>query len=383
MVETRDLVQLRQLSLELLGQLWAGQEAVRRSVAKAASASNLDSSSSYESETPSSQEMSSAAPRTSCPEDAHQGDPCDRSGPGGASSGVISLPPAKCHHQEALGPLRPHSAPLLSTSDSNDPELSVELDGLPQEVQALRSVPDQQSKLPKPRVTFKKESPVPEGVWRFRPYLGYDWIAGSLDSSSPVTSKPEAFFSKLQKFREANKEECICSVYCYRVSRRLFLVPSDPGSPCRLCRVPRGQRGPETLAEPAQVRVSVPLSILDPPHQYRIHRRKSFDASDTLALPRHCLLGWDILPPKAEKSSAPESLGLWSCVSSKAQHRKLSAASPSCLVWSRLPRSRPGDCRVPGSGMGVGSAGPQSISSQGPVPPALTQGTLPGSTTPC
>lgn len=33
-------------------------------------------------------------------------------------------------------------------------------------------------------------------------------------------------------------------------------------------------------------RVSIPLSILDPPHQYRIHRRKSFDASDTLALPR-------------------------------------------------------------------------------------------------
>lgn len=33
-------------------------------------------------------------------------------------------------------------------------------------------------------------------------------------------------------------------------------------------------------------RVSIPLSILDPPHRYRIHRRKSFDASDTLALPR-------------------------------------------------------------------------------------------------
>lgn len=33
-------------------------------------------------------------------------------------------------------------------------------------------------------------------------------------------------------------------------------------------------------------RVSIPLSVLDPPHQYRIHRRKSFDASDTLALPR-------------------------------------------------------------------------------------------------
>lgn len=37
MVETRDLVQLRQLNLELLRQLWVRQDAVQRSVAKAAS----------------------------------------------------------------------------------------------------------------------------------------------------------------------------------------------------------------------------------------------------------------------------------------------------------------------------------------------------------
>ncbi|XP_061043072.1 migration and invasion-inhibitory protein isoform X2 [Eubalaena glacialis] len=304
MVEIRDLAQLRQLNLELLRQLWVGQDAVRRSVAKAASESSLDSSSSYDSEMPSSQETSSVASRASCPQDAHQGDPCDRDG---ASSGVISLPPAKCLHQESLGPLRPHSAPLLATSGLSDPELSAELDSLDtQEAQALKSILAQRSKLSEPRVT-NKESPVPEKSWRLRPCLGHDWIAGSLDNSSPVTSKPEAFFSKLQKFREANKEECICSdpesqflglqesgavegdhecVYCYHVNRRLFLVPSDPGTPCRLCRTPRDQRGPETLAEPAQVRVSIPLSVLDPPHRYRIHRRKSFDASDTLALPR-------------------------------------------------------------------------------------------------
>ncbi|XP_072863938.1 migration and invasion-inhibitory protein isoform X3 [Chlorocebus sabaeus] len=160
-----------------------------------------------------------------------------------------------------------------------------------------------------PRVTFSEESAVPERSWRLRPYLGYDWIAGSLDSRSSVASQPEAFFSKLQEFRETNKEECICShpepqvlglhdssgsgveedhecVYCYRVNRRLFPVPVDPGTPCRLCRTPRDQQGPGTLAQPAQVRVSIPLSILEPPHRYRIHRRKSFDASDTLALPR-------------------------------------------------------------------------------------------------
>ncbi|XP_078308528.1 migration and invasion-inhibitory protein isoform X2 [Panthera onca] len=249
MVETEDSVQLRQLSLVLLRQLWVGQDAVRRSVAKAASG---------------------------------------------------------------------------------------------------------------PRVTFGDESSVPDRSWRLRPYLGYDWIAGSLDNTSPITSKPEAFFSKLQDFREANKEECIHSgpeprslslressrvdqdhecVYCYRVNRRLFLVPSDPGSPCRLCRTPRDQRGPETLVEPAQVRVSIPLSVLDPPHRHRVHRRKSFDASDTLALPRHCLMGWDILPPKPEKSSAPKSLDLWSCVSSEAQHRKLSAAR--LAQPTRVPPSTP------------------------------------------
>ncbi|XP_045633906.1 migration and invasion-inhibitory protein isoform X1 [Ursus americanus] len=370
MVETKDLVQLRQLNLVLLRQLWVGQDAMRRSVAKAASKSARDSSSSYDSQTSSSQETSLMALRASSLQDAHQADPCDMSWPGGTSSEVVSFPSAKYRHQASLGSLRPCLAPLLAISDSNDPEPSAELDSPgPQEAQAQSSTRDQQSRLSKSRVTLSEESALPDTSWRLRPYLGYDWIAGSLDNSSPVTSKPEAFFSKLQDFREANKEECIHSdpeprflgpressggeedhecVYCYRVSRRLFLVPSDPGAPCRLCRTPRDQRRPETLVEPAQVRVSIPLSVLDPPHCYHIHRRKSFDASNTLALPRHCLLGWDILPPKSEKSSAPKSLDLWSCVSSEAQHRKLSAANPSHLVWSRVPQegqmpwSRPG-----------------------------------------
>ncbi|KAL2773367.1 migration and invasion-inhibitory protein [Daubentonia madagascariensis] len=368
MVETEDLLQLRLLNLELLRQLWVGQDAVRRSVAKAASESSLDSSSSYDSETSLSQETSSTSSRASCarskclvwgPLDAHQSDPCDV-----ASSRVASLLPTKCQHQESLGQPRSHSASWLATSHSKNLEPSAGLGDLgPQEEQALKSTLAQQGRLSKPRVTFSEESAVPERSWRFRPYLGYDWIAGSLDNSSPVTGHPEAFFSKLQEFREANKEECICSypepqllgmpesggvegdhecVYCYRVSRRLFLVPLDPGTPCRLCRRPRDQRGPETLAEPAQVRVSIPLSILDPPYQYRIHRRKSFDTSDTLALPRHCLLGWDILPPKSERSSAPDSLDLWSSVSSEAQHRKLSATTPSRLALPvRVPPPTP------------------------------------------
>ncbi|XP_077830248.1 migration and invasion-inhibitory protein isoform X5 [Macaca mulatta] len=381
MVEAEDLAQLRLLNLELLRQLWVGQDAVRRSVTRAALESSLESSS-YNSETPLTPETSSTSLSTSCPRgrcpvwsspDACRGDPCDV-----ARSGVASLPPAKCQHQESLGRPRPHSAPSLGTSSLRDPEPSAGLgDPGPQEAQPPRSILAQQSKLSKPRVTFSEESAVPERSWRLRPYLGYDWIAGSLDTSSSIASQPEAFFSKLQEFRETNKEECICShpepqvlglrdssgsgveedhecVYCYRVNRRLFPVPVDPGTPCRLCRTPRDQQGPGTLAQPAQVRVSIPLSILEPPHRYRIHRRKSFDASDTLALPRHCLLGWDVFPPKSEKSSAPKNLDLWSSVSAEVQHQKLSGTSPFRLVppptpiWSvpqvprpHVPRQKP------------------------------------------
>ncbi|XP_027626428.1 migration and invasion-inhibitory protein isoform X1 [Tupaia chinensis] len=305
---------LRQLNLELLRQLWVGQDAVRRSVAKASSESSLDSSISSNSETPSYQETCSTSSRTYCPRDpldAFQTDPRDMTRPG--LSRAASLPPAKSQHQQYLGRPRPHSAPLPTTSDLNDPEPVAGLNDLGlQKAQVLRSLEARQSKPSKPRVTFceeqsEEESAVPEKSWRLRPYLGYDWIAGSLDNTSPVSSKPDAFFSKLQKFRESNEEECVYSrprsqllglhegtvveddhecVYCYRVNRRLFLVPVDPGTPCRLCRTSRDQQGPKTLKEPAQVRVSIPLSILDPPHRYRVHRRKSFDASDTLALPR-------------------------------------------------------------------------------------------------
>lgn len=360
MAETEDLMQLRLRNLGLLRRLRAGQAAVRQLVARAASESSMESSSSssYDSETSLSPESSSASSSTSSlqdecrmwgPLDTHPRHPCDTAWLGSARSRVSSLPPAPCQRLETPGPPRPCSAPLPAVGDRQEP--STGPCGLGAR-EAPKSILARQSRMCKPRVTFCEESAVPESSWRLRPYLGYDWIAGSLDSSSPVSTKPEAFFSKLQEFREAHRRECIHShreprlqglqdrdvekdhecVYSYRVNRRLFLVPSDPGVPCRLCGTPRDQRGPETLADPAQVQVSVPLSVLDPPHQYRVHRRKSFDASDTLALPRHCLLGWDIVPPKAEKSSAPKSLDLWSSVSSEVQRRKLSAASPSRLA---------------------------------------------------
>ncbi|XP_007533055.2 migration and invasion-inhibitory protein [Erinaceus europaeus] len=457
MRETPDAVRLRLLSLALLRQLRAGQEAVRRSVTRAAPQSGPDpsgSSSGRSSDTSSPPDTTStplgssssrdapprnprnprdlsAAPPARCPRQAARGHPRPRieawlrtrdsehpqlsAAPGtwdpehpqlSAASGIwdpehpqlseasdtwdpehpqLLAGPGTWdpeHPQLSAGPgtwdsEHPQLSAASGTWDSEHPQLS-EASGTrdpehpqlseasgssgPRETQAGSSVPGQQSNRPQ-RVTFHQESLVPEKSWRLRPFLGYDWIAGTLDNKSTMSDQPDAFFSDLRQFREANQEECVASdseplfsslpgssevdrdhecLYCYRVNRRLFLVPVDPSSPCRLCKVPRGQRGPESMAQPAQVRVSLPLSALDPPHRYRIHRRKSFDASNTLALPRHCLLGWDILPPKPERSSAPKSLDLWSSVPSEAQHRKLPAALPSCLALSdRVPHPTP------------------------------------------
>ncbi|XP_054995496.1 migration and invasion-inhibitory protein [Sorex araneus] len=340
-----EVLRLRELNLALLRKLTAGQETVRRLVAKAQAAAGLsvDSSSGCASEAPSSREVSSASPVTSSAEEARLGDAGQGSGPGSARSETSPLPPAEHPRQESPGPGTPHSTPLGSAADSKEPESSESEDLGFLDARAHQSSPVKD-------VTDHTGPPVPESSWRLRPYLGYDWIAGSLDIRSPVSSKPEVFFSKLQEFREANQEDCFghphesllagvpapsnvegdheC-IYCYRVNRRLFLEPSDPDSPCRLCRKPRGQGDPSVAGKPVQVRVSVPMSALDPPHRPRIHRRKSFDASDTLALPRHCLLGWDILPPKPEQSCAPENLDLWSCVPADSQRQRLPAASSS------------------------------------------------------
>ncbi|NXM75436.1 MIIP protein, partial [Serilophus lunatus] len=117
-------------------------------------------------------------------------------------------------------------------------------------------------------VTFQpdpEEDATPVGSWSVRPFLGYDWIAGLLDTKSPVTEKSEQYFAELQEFRQANREACIdeqhlqptaldCTVpeqepdlitsshkcfYCYWLNQRLFTVPVDPESACPVCKIPR------------------------------------------------------------------------------------------------------------------------------------------------
>ncbi|NXG19601.1 MIIP protein, partial [Grallaria varia] len=118
-------------------------------------------------------------------------------------------------------------------------------------------------------VTFQsdpEEDALPVGTdWSARPFLGYDWIAGLLDTKSSVIEKPEQYFTELQEFREANREACIDEqhlepkvldytvpeqepdlitnshkcFYCYRLNQRLFTVPLDPEAACPVCKIPR------------------------------------------------------------------------------------------------------------------------------------------------
>uniref|UniRef100_A0A8C3KBI9 Migration and invasion inhibitory protein n=1 Tax=Calidris pygmaea TaxID=425635 RepID=A0A8C3KBI9_9CHAR len=187
---------------------------------------------------------------------------------------------------------------------------------------------------PAGRVTFQsdpEEHTVPGSGWSVRPFLGYDWIAGLLDTNSSAAEKSDQYFAELHEFRQANKEACIhqentmmfryslAGVYCYRLNQRLFTVPVHSESACPVCKIPSSHEPPEVLEEPACVRVSIPRSTLMPAYKYKAHRRKSFDPSDNLALPSHCLAGWENTVP----SSIPtlSSLDLRASLGEKPPHR--------------------------------------------------------------
>ncbi|KAM9370158.1 migration and invasion-inhibitory protein [Phaethornis superciliosus] len=196
-------------------------------------------------------------------------------------------------------------------------------------------------------VTFQsdhEECPIPGSSWSVRPFLGYDWIAGLLDTSSSVAEKSDQYFAELHEFRKANTAACVHEqqlepsvlddsvaeqepdlitgshkcIYCYRLNQRLFTVPLDSESACLVCKVPRAHRPPETLEEPVCVRVSIPRSALLPAYKYKAHRRRSLEPADNLALPLHCLAGWE----NTFTSSKPvlSSLDLGSSLAGKPPH---------------------------------------------------------------
>ncbi|KAM6045829.1 migration and invasion-inhibitory protein isoform 1-T4 [Theristicus caerulescens] len=197
------------------------------------------------------------------------------------------------------------------------------------------------------QVTFQsdpEEYTIPVSSWSVRPFLGYDWIAGLLDTNSSVAEKSDQYFAELHEFRQANKEACIREqhlepkaldyivpeqeldlitsshkcVYCYRLNQRLFTVPVDSESACSICKIPRTHQPPEVLEEPAYVRVSIPRATLMPAYKYKAHRRKSFEPADILALPAHCLAGWENIIPSSNPTLS--SLDLRASLEEKPSH---------------------------------------------------------------
>ncbi|XP_075046407.1 migration and invasion-inhibitory protein isoform X2 [Mixophyes fleayi] len=184
--------------------------------------------------------------------------------------------------------------------------------------------PNRSSKRDTGRVTFLSDEPAPHTDQRSaRALLGYDWIAGLLEVNSPIANKSDQFFSEIGEFRRVNKEECVHEcftesgaqdsfeedldpsldthqcVYCYRVNHRLFTSPVGAESACPICKKRRFRRH-AVPDEQAYIRVSIPRSTLLPPYKYRAHRRKSFDPTDSFALPSHCLAGWENAKPSCD-----------------------------------------------------------------------------------
>ncbi|KAG8007694.1 Migration and invasion-inhibitory protein [Nibea albiflora] len=120
------------------------------------------------------------------------------------------------------------------------------------------------------RVTFqsneREDTSASDSHHHMQPLLGYDWIAGVLDAEDSLTERSDEFFNDLCTFRSLNKDECVHSL---------------------------------------QAEVSIPRSALLPSYKYKAHRRSSFDPSDSLGLPSHCLSGWSnkgqssLLPPSS------------------------------------------------------------------------------------
>uniref|UniRef100_UPI0037E7A1C5 migration and invasion-inhibitory protein n=1 Tax=Semicossyphus pulcher TaxID=241346 RepID=UPI0037E7A1C5 len=154
------------------------------------------------------------------------------------------------------------------------------------------------------------------------PLLGYDWIAGVLDAEDSLIERSDEFFNDLRTFRSLNRDECVHSpqaefseekhpvlppltdkdgpeaytdthqcTFSYRINSRLFPVPLHHQECCPVCKKHKSSH-PHTAAEPALIRVSIPRSALCPPYKYKAHRRCSFNPSDSLGLPSHCLSGW-------------------------------------------------------------------------------------------
>ncbi|NXY89644.1 MIIP protein, partial [Alcedo cyanopectus] len=160
--------------------------------------------------------------------------------------------------------LKGHLDPSLSRMQSE--ETSKQHVDIPKSI--LLTSPSKELKKEAGHVTSQsdpEEYSILASDWSVLPFLGYDWIAGLLDTSPSVAEKPDQYFAELQEFRQANKAECVHEqhlepkaldftvpeqetdlitsshncVYSYRLNQRLFPVPVHPEAACSICKVPR------------------------------------------------------------------------------------------------------------------------------------------------
>lgn len=178
-----------------------------------------------------------------------------------------------------------------------------------------------------------------------RPLLGYDWIAGVMDnqqqqttvpSSSVATEMSEEALAELCEFRRAHRHECHSGVgHGWSELMRTPKTPKtpvdmlpktdypkakspDPGNiydprivnytinkrlfPISL--VDEQQQRSGTDKSPRYVRVTIPKMALASPHQYKPKRKGAYcGGADSLALPDHCVQGWQQTARRGNKMS--------------------------------------------------------------------------------
>jgi len=163
------------------------------------------------------------------------------------------------------------------------------------------------------------------------PLLGYDWIAANMDNQTEgpchghvsAVEMPDDVISEIAEFRNNHKRECQS-----RGSWDL-LVKTPKNAKVQLAKLPKlpdqPKRSPDphniydsrienytlnnrlfpiplnftddgktaTRKSPKYIRVSIPKKAIKSPHVYKAKRKEEYKGgADSLALPDHCLQGW-------------------------------------------------------------------------------------------
>lgn len=158
-----------------------------------------------------------------------------------------------------------------------------------------------------------------------RHLLGYDWISGLLDNDREAMDHSEGYFEELREFRRINRQECCNDFYNqspeslfelkqrepspidealaetkvkpYQVNDRLFTEPIKdhlfPGHEEVEGDLPHHSKKKPTYEQPRFVRVSIPRSTLMSPHRVKPQKRSQYEPSDSFALSKHCVMGYE------------------------------------------------------------------------------------------